>query len=149
MSVISSYPLLRPPSKAFDLPASFRCDAYAVSSEADELVTGTLRAERLAKNEAMFRAANEATSGWEEQHRSSEPELYYCECSEVECREKVSLEKSDYERVRSDARHFFVVPGHEITDIETVIEQHEGWVIVEKPPEVSETVERLHPRRAS
>jgi hypothetical protein len=112
-------------------------------------VTGTPRAERLAKNEAMFRASNEGAAGWEEQHLSSGRELYQCECADLECREKVSLRKSDYEGVRSDPRHFVLVSGHEITDVETVIERHEGWVIVEKAPEVSETVERLNPRKPS
>lgn len=111
-------------------------------------MTGTPREERLAKNEAMFRAANEGASGSADQHLLSERELYHCECADMGCREKVPLQKSDYERVRSNPRHFFVVPGHEIADIETVLEHHEDWMLVEKPPEVSETVERLNPRRA-
>ena len=109
-------------------------------------MTATRRAERLAKNEAMFRAANEGAAGWEEQHVSSDRERYQCECADRACRQKVSLRRSDYEKVRSDPRHFFVVPGHEIPDIETVIERNEGWVVVEKPPEVADTVERLNPR---
>ncbi len=89
-------------------------------------------------------------AGWEEQHATSEIEQYFCECADTECRAKVPLRKSDYERIRADAKQFFVVPGHEILDVETVVERHddEGWVVVAKPPEVAETLERTNPRRS-
>ena len=112
-------------------------------------MTATLREQRIAENEALFRTANERMAGWEEQHSSTQTEHYFCECADTECRAKVSLRKPDYERIRADARQFVVVPGHEIAEVETVIEQHDGWAIVEKPPEVRETVERLDPRQAS
>ena len=85
---------------------------------------------------------------WEERHRIGATELYYCECADPECREKVALRESDYERVRSDSDHFFVVPGHEAIEVETVIESHEEWAVIEKDPEVQEIVEATDPRRA-
>ena len=108
---------------------------------------GTPREERLAQNEAMFRAANERLSGWEES-RDDASALYFCECAENDCREKVSLQPADYENVRANSRHFLIAPGHEIPDVETVIEKHEGWAVIEKDPEVTETVESLDPRRS-
>jgi hypothetical protein len=105
------------------------------------------RKERLALNEALFRAANERMADWEERHRVEATELYYCECADPECREKVPLRESDYERVRSNSDHFFVVPGHVVTDLETVIESQQEWVVVEKDPEVREIVEATDPRR--
>ena len=39
-----------------------------------------------------------------------------------------------------------IIPGHELPDVETVIERNEGWAIVEKVPEVTPTVEALDPR---
>jgi hypothetical protein len=108
---------------------------------------GTPREERIANNEAMFRLANERMSGWEEQHATEGVELYFCECSEQDCRQKVGLRKEDYEAVRSDSRRFVIAVGHEIPDVETVIEQHEGWAVIEKSPEVTQTVESLDPRR--
>jgi hypothetical protein len=112
-------------------------------------VTPTGREERLAQNEALFRTANERMADWEEQHAESQTELYFCECADVQCREKVLLRKADYEKVRADPRHFVVAVGHEVPDIETVIEQTEGWAIVEKPPELEEEMERLDPRSGS
>jgi hypothetical protein len=95
----------------------------------------------------MFRFANERMSGWEELHISENAELYFCECADQDCRQKVSLRKQEYEAVRSDPRRFVIALGHEIPDVETVIEKHEGWAVIEKAPEVTETVEMLDPRR--
>jgi hypothetical protein len=107
----------------------------------------TERQERIARNEAMFREANERAKAWEERHGlDREVELYFCECAKPDCLEKVSLREADYERVRSDPRRFVIVSGHELPDVETVIEPHEGWAIIEKAPEVSRTVEGLDPR---
>jgi hypothetical protein len=104
------------------------------------------REERMARNEAMFREANERAKAWEERHRDREVELYLCECAKPGCLEKVSLREADYERVRSDSRRFVIVPGHERPDVETVIERHEGWAIIEKAPEVTRTVEAVDAR---
>jgi hypothetical protein len=94
----------------------------------------------------MFRFGNERMAGWEERHEDEEPELYFCECADPDCRQKVRLEKPDYESVRADSRRFFVVAGHEIPDVETVVESHEGWVVIEKAPDVTSTVQTLDPR---
>lgn len=95
----------------------------------------------------MYRKANERARAWDDRHSDSEVASYFCECAEPKCRERVRLRETDYERVRSDSRHFVIVPGHELPDLETVIEQHEGWSIIEKAPEVTRTVEALDPRR--
>ena len=105
------------------------------------------RKERIAANETLFRAANERMAGWEEQHSRNTLETYYCECADVECRDRIHLSKADYERIRSNSAHFGVVPGHEVLDVETVIEKHEDWAIVEKPSDVADIVESTDPRR--
>jgi hypothetical protein len=105
------------------------------------------RRERIARNEAMFRKANERARAWDERHSDSEVASYFCECAQTKCRERVRLGEADYERIRSDSRRFVIVPGHELPDLETVIEQNEGWAIIEKAPEVAPTVEALDPRR--
>ncbi len=94
----------------------------------------------------MFRTANERMAAWEERHSDQEAELYHCECSDLDCRTKVSLSKRDYERVRADSSWFFVLPGHEVLDIETVIEVRDGWSVVEKCHEVRNLVEATDPR---
>ena len=97
----------------------------------------TEREERFVLNEAMFRTANERAAGWEErQGQTEEVEPYYCECAKLDCREKLSLRGADYEAVRQDPTHFLVARGHEFPDVETVIEEHGSWVVVQKDPEV-------------
>ena len=97
----------------------------------------------------MFRVGNERMAEWEEIHQESGSELYFCECADPACRQRVKLRKAEYEAIRSDSRRFVVVTGHEIPDVETVIEEHEGWSVVEKAPEVTDIVEATDPRRAS
>ena len=106
----------------------------------------TTREERLANNEAMFRFANERMAAWDEVRVSEAVEHYFCECADPDCREKIGLRKADYERLRSDSRRFATVPGHEIPDVETVIERNDTWQVIEKHPEVTEIVQRTDPR---
>src|SRR3954471_11565507 len=91
------------------------------------------RAEEVALTEAAFRIANERTSRWEERHRERAEELYLCECAARPCRERISLTREQYEAVRSDVRHFFVVPGHVVPDPEAGGESFGGYQVVRKP----------------
>ena len=95
---------------------------------------GMSREDRLASNEALFREGNERMAAWEERQATEELARYLCECANEDCREKVQLHKPEYEHVRSNSRWFVIVPGHEIPDIETVIERSERWAIIEKDP---------------
>ena len=105
------------------------------------------REERLARNEALFREGNERMATWEERHRTESVELYFCECADTECGEKVRLRQSDYERVRGDASQFVVLPGHEVPDVERVVESHDEWAMIEKDPNVRAIAEETDPRR--
>jgi hypothetical protein len=66
---------------------------------------------------------------------------YLCECSEESCIEIVELTNTEYERVRSRATVFVVRPGHETSEIEKVVEENEGFVLVEKVVAVEEVIE--------
>jgi hypothetical protein len=58
----------------------------------------------------------------------------------------VRLTREEYEEVRADKRRFFVVPGHEEEQLETVIDRHEAWLVIEKPPELDPVVRGTDPR---
>lgn len=103
--------------------------------------------ERLALNEAAFRLANERAKRWEERHRELETELYLCECANRACPERIPLSQEAYEAVRSDSRHFFCAPGHEVPDVETVIERYEHYVVVEKDASATRLVSETDPTR--
>ena len=107
---------------------------------------GTSREERIARNEGVFRVGNERMAQWEERHEGGDRERYLCECADADCHDKVELTRSQYEYVRSDSRWFVVVPGHEVPDVEKVIDSHDGWNVIEKAPEVAHIVEATDPR---
>jgi hypothetical protein len=69
-------------------------------------------AERIAKNQATFRDANEQIEKAAEEHGVPRPP-FICECADPRCTELVELDLPTYEAIRSNPTHFFVVPGHE------------------------------------
>ena len=102
------------------------------------------REERLAANEDLFRQVNERivelTDKW-----GGNLDLV-CECANTECTQRVALTLRRYEQLRQDARHFAVLPGHEIPDIEDVIDRNDRYLIVEKHVETQAQVEETDPR---
>jgi len=58
----------------------------------------------------------------------------------------LTLRQTDYGQLRSAPRQFAVVPGHEKLDLETVIERHDSYVVVEKLGLGAQVAERLDPR---
>ena len=88
------------------------------------------RKDRIAKNEALFREVNERI----EEVKPDRVPLFevICECGDRDCHETLEVARDDYSRVRDHPTHFFVVPGHEILDVETVIETTPHFYVVEK-----------------
>jgi hypothetical protein len=80
---------------------------------------------RIANNEALFRALNERMSEWPEHQQAPPAETiaFLCECGDQKCFERVHLTRSQYEAVRADSARFAVTPGHELPDIERVVER--------------------------
>jgi hypothetical protein len=104
------------------------------------------REARLARNEALFRGVNEKVKEVRQDGEADDPIDFICECGSADCVEEVSLRPSEYEQVRSLATQFFVVPGHEILDVERVVETTDRYVVVEKHPEESTVARATDPR---
>jgi hypothetical protein len=100
---------------------------------------------RIAANEARFRQVNEAISRgqWP---GDSEAIGFRCECALLGCNRLVELTSSEYERVRANSRRFVVIPGHQHDDVETVVETHSGYLVVEKTDEAGVIAEATDPR---
>jgi hypothetical protein len=93
------------------------------------------RARRVGLNEAMFRTVNDEVRGLNERFSVVvDPMNVVCECGKGDCTEHLELRPTDYERVRRDPTHFAIKPGHEVPDVEAVIERHDGYLVVEKRP---------------
>jgi len=104
------------------------------------------RERRLALNEAAFRVANERIRNWPERRGHEGPARYYCECARTSCHEQVLMRSSEYERVRGDSHLFVVVPGHQMLDLERVVERTDHYFVIEKNPGVHGIVETTDPR---
>jgi hypothetical protein len=91
------------------------------------------RARRIGENEALYRVINEKIEDLNQAFGTvTETMAVVCECGDLECTEQIELDIPTYEHVRSDPTWFVVLPGHEIPDVETVIERREGFNILSK-----------------
>ena len=103
---------------------------------------------RSATTEAIFRNVNERIA--ESADRFDAPAAeFVCECDDRACTHRVEAPLETYERVREDATHFLLAPGHENAEIERVIERSSRYAIVEKfEQRVVAMVRRLNTRAA-
>jgi hypothetical protein len=104
------------------------------------------RADRIAENEVAFRALNERISEWPEHQGATARIVFVCECGDDTCFERLSLNRAEYEAVRADPRYFAVVPGHEKPEVESVVERHAGYFVVQKNEATRSIVEDTDPR---
>lgn len=107
----------------------------------------TDREVRMAHTEALFRDVNERIAESAERF-SSDDAMFICECSDQTCTERIGATLDEYEQVREHGDTFMLVPGHEDTSIERVVERpRKRLTIVKKVNEVvARTVRRLDPR---
>jgi hypothetical protein len=86
------------------------------------------RAERIAQTEVLFRAINDEIAELD----GTETMTYLCECGNPGCAEGIPLPPGAIQHLHSSPRHFVVLAGHEIPDVETVVTRADGYVIVRK-----------------
>src|SRR6476646_10210434 len=101
---------------------------------------------RLAANEALFREVNDAIERGVWHGEAGTATAFRCECARLDCNQLVSIAPRDYERIRSHPRRFLMRPGHEDTGVETVVETHGGYVVVEKREAAGRSADASDPR---
>jgi hypothetical protein len=79
----------------------------------------------------FFREANEVVEREAAERWSATPPIF-CECSQVGCMERLHVAREEYEHVRSRGDWFIVTPGDEDLTIETVVERHPAFFVVQK-----------------
>jgi hypothetical protein len=115
-------------------------------SASDRIVlVADARQRRFAENEATSRNVNEALEANSPGERRS-PGAFLCECARRQCDHFIALTPRDYEVIRGHPRRFVVYPGHEESEIETVVETGSGYVVVEKEAEAGRIAEAEDPR---
>jgi hypothetical protein len=104
------------------------------------------REERLAKNESLFREVNErvaeVAANYIEVETSGDPVEFTCECGRADCAEPMTMTVVEYEAVRAVPTRFAIVPAHEQPEVETVVERHPTYFVVEKRQEDAQEVAR-------
>lgn len=107
-----------------------------------------LTEERIARNNATFRDANEHIGAAAGAYGIDAPVPFICECSDGRCSEIVRLTLEQYEEVRADSRHFLNVPGHQdvAEGAAELVAERDGYVIVEKLGRGGDIAEALDER---
>lgn len=101
---------------------------------------------RLASNEDVFRDVNEGIVRGQWPGDPEAPIGFRCECARLGCNVLVALTLAEYEAVRANPRRFVIVPGHELPEVEVVVERHDEFSVVEKVGEAGREAERQDPR---
>jgi hypothetical protein len=106
----------------------------------------SLRKERIAKTESLFRNVNEGIAEASERLDSDDGH-FICECGDPGCTERIEVPISEYEQVRQDPARFVVEPGHVKEGIEQVVSRRRGYAVIEKVDRAMKAiVRRLNPR---
>jgi len=104
-------------------------------------------AEKIARNNALFRQANEAIAHAATQHGldQTQPTPFICECSDSTCTKIIRLSLDDYRRVRDNPRWFVHAPDHEVdvTGAVELLEEHETYAVVAKVGHAGRVASRL------
>lgn len=101
---------------------------------------------RQIENEMIFRRANEKAgddlSALDAMHvedgnvdllRSEDLVLHFmCECSDENCKVRIPMKLSEYERIHARRDTFIVLPDHQVDPIESVVEETPAYAIVKK-----------------
>lgn len=93
----------------------------------------TTRESRLERNQDVFRSANERLGDLVGDQADSEQAIpFLCECPDDECMDAVSVTLREYEEVHAHPQRFLVVSGHPTIANERIVEDRDGYWIVEK-----------------
>lgn len=101
------------------------------------------RHERIAKNEAVFRATNREIERAEREAGGGADQLIevLCECGQTGCSGLITLTLGEYKGAHSQNDRFVVLPGHESIEIEKVVEERAGYFVVDKFGEAEDIAE--------
>jgi hypothetical protein len=105
------------------------------------------RARRIGLNEAVFRQVNERIEELADTFGLEQKLDLVCECGSATCASRIEMDHRDYEALRSDSATFAVVKGHEILDVEEVVQRHPAYDVVRKRAgEAKQVAEQTDPR---
>jgi hypothetical protein len=86
--------------------------------------------ETLRAHAEQYRRVNEGIH-----RRGDERDAFLCECVREGCADLVELSAEAYEAVRAHPGRFFLLPGHELAELDEVIERHPDHLVVQRRAE--------------
>jgi hypothetical protein len=112
---------------------------------------------RMTENEAVFRNSNErmVNDFIELKNIADEtgqtniiegidsPILFYCECADESCSQRIKLKPSRYADLHKKRDYFVILPNHEVPSIEKVILHEVTYLVVQKYQQPTEAATRL------
>jgi hypothetical protein len=108
---------------------------------------------RLKENEVIFQQANKGVAEFvQEETDDPNPIIsFYCECSNIDCRQRITLKANKYTQLHKNKRQFIALKGHEMPELEKIVHRGPGYVVVEKFGEIPSVkdIERVLPDIAS
>jgi hypothetical protein len=109
------------------------------------------RDERVARNEAMYRAVNrELQRASEETGADANDQLeVLCECGREGCSTTLTLTSTEYDEAHAQRDRFVVTSGHENPQIERVVARKEQYLIVDKFGEAEKVTEAEERRQGT
>jgi hypothetical protein len=91
---------------------------------------------RRIRRQALFRALNvrlrELNVAFE--GFAGETAVFVCECHQLDCIAEIKLRVAVFDVICSTPSRFVLVPGHELPDVDLVVERAGGYVSVEQGP---------------
>lgn len=111
-----------------------------------------LSVRRLVENEMFFKQPNQAVvqglSDLEQLAETTDQQdllpdttqsiQFYCECSDETCRKRIAMTPRQYTDLHKNHNQFIVLPGHDVPQIERIVQSAKDYVVVEKimdPPQ--------------
>src|SRR5581483_3942207 len=106
---------------------------------------GNISSERAARNQSVYRSANEKLKPINAAvHQRGDPlGEWICECADASCELHVLATRLEYEQIRANPRAFIVYVSHVDAEVERVLVANDRYTIVEKFDNGGEVAEAL------
>jgi hypothetical protein len=99
---------------------------------------------RAARNQSLFRVVNEQVRSLNEAFATVMHTFEIaCECADTSCAASIEIEPGAYAVVRESPRRFIVRRDHVVPGLDSVVDEGEGYVVVEKTGAGGEEAELL------
>jgi hypothetical protein len=104
--------------------------------------------EGVARNDAIFRDANERIFRSAREYDVTEAIPFLCECADPACTAIVRLAAEEYDRIRANPTRFFYASGHSepFRNALEIVERHPAYEVASMKGRAAEIADELDPR---